>query len=232
MREQLRRSTGREQFVGSLERHLRLALEHRRVHHEVQIVGAVERVEVQRPLALYEPPIGLRRQPDSRRSSRDSHRTGRRCGWACAADVPHRAPARAADRPPAAHPRDGPTSPSAWRYRCSDAGMCASRRRWPARRPEPASPRTTRDTGCGLTGRGVPQRPGGHVQQAHRRPVARDVHVVGMLRGKGDAWRRRSRRGRRSARPRRRDPAVGKRAASASISPCSSGRRPGRLGAG
>ncbi len=49
------------EFVGGLERGPRIALEHRRIHHEVQVVRAVQRIEVQRALPFDEPPIHLHR---------------------------------------------------------------------------------------------------------------------------------------------------------------------------
>ena len=59
-REQLGRELRRE-FVGGLQRRRVLALEHRRVDDEVQVVRPVQRVEVQRTRAVDEPPICLHR---------------------------------------------------------------------------------------------------------------------------------------------------------------------------
>ena len=103
-------------------------------------------------------------QPDSPRPNCGSHRTARRCGWACAADDPRRAPGRAAGRRRAARPRGAPTSPS-----CAGRGAAPrdapDRRRWPAPASRIRLASTTREPGAGSPVRGVPQRPCGHVDQ-------------------------------------------------------------------
>ena len=60
-RQQFRRKLTGE-FVRGIERGARIAFEHRGIHHEVQIVRAIQRVEVQRSLAVDETPINLYRR--------------------------------------------------------------------------------------------------------------------------------------------------------------------------
>ena len=59
-----RQQIGRQlagEFGRGIQRGARIALEHRGVHHEVQVVRPVQRVEVQRPFAVDETPIHLYR---------------------------------------------------------------------------------------------------------------------------------------------------------------------------
>ena len=109
---------------------------------------------------IADPPVP---QTDSTPPNRGSYRTARRCGWACAAGVPHRAPGSAAGPRPAARPAGWPTSP--W---C--AGTGAGRRGAPAGRggqrivEDPLGLHHPR-AGRRLAGSGVPQRPCRHVDQ-------------------------------------------------------------------
>ena len=50
------------EFVGSLHRHRRVSLEHRRIHDEVQVVRPVQRIEVQRTGSFDEPAVGAHRR--------------------------------------------------------------------------------------------------------------------------------------------------------------------------
>ena len=142
----------------------RIAFEHRGVHHEVQVVRPVQRVEVQRALAFDETPIHLYRRSDSTPPSRGSHRTARRCGWACAAGGPRRAPG--------SRSRSAAGSASCGLRRhlhrvqveVQDAGMFATGGGGQRVVEDPLGLHHPR-AGRGLAGSGVPQRPCGHVDQ-------------------------------------------------------------------
>ncbi len=177
-----RSSSGRvdDHLVGRLERRPELAEEHRSVDPEVEVVAAVERVEVERPLALEVLPVRLDRPlvSDDRRRCRG--RTGRRYGSACGGGGLRRARGCAAGRRLAAPARGAATSPSGG-CTCAEGRGGARRPLLPCARapPRARSIASTVSAPDGrLAGREVPELPR---RAVHERlgEQRRDVEVVG-----------------------------------------------------